>query len=250
MNTSDAGFREKFLVEERFMSREAKRNLYVTAAGLITIGLAGFLLTLRGVLLNVAPATIDAPLKTWLYDGRSDFLTGIMIGLAVGFGPIALPIIILVVVVTWAIIAKHIWRPMLLAAGTTTGVVLALTITHAVGRHRPPTELMLFGADSTFSFPSGHVLGACNFLLLLTYLVFSRRHNPRAEVTAFILVGLLIVAVALSRIYLGYHWATDAVASISLSLVILGAVIAVDTQHTVRVSAAPSPGGRAASPAP
>ena len=62
----------------------------------------------------------------------------------------------------------------------------------------------------------------------------------------FIVVGLLIVAAAVSRIYLGYHWTTDALASISLSLVILGAVIAVDTHHTVRVSEVPQPAGRPA----
>jgi membrane-associated phospholipid phosphatase len=47
------------------------------------------------------------------------------------------------------------------------------------------------------------------------------------------------MATAVSRLYLGYHWATDALASVSLSLVILGAVIDLDTHRTVRVSEAP-----------
>jgi membrane-associated phospholipid phosphatase len=194
---------------------------------------------LRGVLLRDAPSTIDAPIQGWLNGGRTDVLTGIMVGLTIVFGPVALPLIILVVVVTWGIVAKHVWRPLLLAAGTLTGVILTQIITRAVGRQRPSTDLMLFGPDSTFSFPSGHVLGAANFLLLLTYLVFSRRSNPRARAAVFVVVGLLILATAVSRLYLGYHWATDALASMSLSLVILGAVIAFDTHRTVRVSEAP-----------
>jgi undecaprenyl-diphosphatase len=44
-----------------------------------------------------------------------------------------------------------------------------------------------------------------------------------------------VVLAALSRLYLGYHWVSDAVASVSLSLVVLGAVIAVDTWRTARV---------------
>ena len=43
---------------------------------------------------------------------------------------------------------------------------------------------MLFGADHTFSFPSGHVLGACDFLLVGTFLIFSRRENPKAALLA------------------------------------------------------------------
>ncbi|MGH1526349.1 hypothetical protein ACRAWC_20880 [Leifsonia sp. L25] len=48
-----------------------------------------------------------------------------MIGLAIIFGPIAMPIIVLVVVVVWIVAARHLWRPVLLAAGMLTGVLLA-----------------------------------------------------------------------------------------------------------------------------
>jgi len=240
MSTTIRHLNENYLTEVRVLPAPAKRNLYVTAAAVGGVGLLAFAVILRGVLLNDAPTTIDAPIQAWLNGGRTDVLTGIMIGLAIAFGPVALPLIILVVVVVWGFVAKHVWRPLLLAAGTLTGVILAQIITRAVGRDRPPTDLMLFGTDTTFSFPSGHVLGACDFLLLLTYLVFSRRRNPRARAAVFVVVGLLIVAAAVSRVYLGYHWATDALASVSLSLIILGAVIALDTHHTVRVSEAPS----------
>jgi membrane-associated phospholipid phosphatase len=40
---------------------------------------------------------------------------------------------------------------------------------------------------------------------------------------------------AVSRLYLGYHWVTDAMASVSISLVIFGAVMALDTWRTARV---------------
>jgi undecaprenyl-diphosphatase len=44
----------------------------------------------------------------------------------------------------------------------------------------------------------------------------------------------MIAVASVSRIYLGYHWPTDALASLSISLVILGSVIAIDTGRTVR----------------
>jgi undecaprenyl-diphosphatase len=228
-------FHEKFVVEERFMSVTARRNLYRTAVVLMIAGAVLFAIILAGVLQHGGISAADEPVRTWLLTLRAEPTTIIMIILAVIFGPIGLPIIVLIVTVAWGLLAKHAWRPMLLAGAMLTGVILAQVIGHIVERHRPPIDLMLFGADSTFSFPSGHVLGACDFLLVTTYLVFSRRKNPMSAVIAFIVAGIGIFFAAVSRLYLGYHWMTDALGAFSISLVILGGVIALDTWRTARI---------------
>lgn len=228
-------FHEKFVVEERFMSVTARRNLYRTAVVLMIAGAVLFVVILAGVLQHGGISAADEPVRTWLLTLRAEPTTIIMIILAVIFGPIGLPIIVLIVTVAWGLLAKHAWRPMLLAGAMLTGVILAQVIGHIVERHRPPIDLMLFGADSTFSFPSGHVLGACDFLLVTTYLVFSRRKNPMSAVIAFIVAGIGIFFAAVSRLYLGYHWMTDALGAFSISLVILGGVIALDTWRTARI---------------
>lgn len=229
-------FHERFIVDVRDLPHHVRRNLYVWAASLVLVGLVAFLIILVAVLQRDGVSAIDAPIERALDASRTGWLTTTMIVVAIAFGPTALPIIILVVVVMWSILAKHLWRPLLLAAGTLTGVIIVQLIAHAVQRHRPPVAQMLFGTDLTFSFPSGHVMGACNFLLLTTYLVFSRRQSPKAPAIAFTVAGILIFITALCRVYLGYHWATDALASVSLSLVILGTVIAIDTRRTVRAT--------------
>jgi undecaprenyl-diphosphatase len=94
---------------------------------------------------------------------------------------------------------------------------------------------MLFGVDHTSSFPSGHVMGVADFLLITTYLVFSRHRRPVTMVLAFVAASGIVLLTAACRIYLGYHWATDALGSLALSLIVLGIVIAVDTWRTVRV---------------
>ena len=228
-------FHEKFVVEERFMSVTARRNLYRTAVVLMIAGAVLFVVILAGVLQHGGISAADEPVRTWLLTLRAEPTTIIMIILAIIFGPIGLPIIVLIVTVAWGLLAKHAWRPMLLAGAMLTGVILAQVIGHIVERHRPPIDLMLFGADSTFSFPSGHVLGACDFLMVTTYLVFSRRKNPMSAVIAFIVAGIGIFFAAVSRLYLGYHWMTDALGAFSISLVILGGVIALDTWRTARI---------------
>jgi len=228
-------FHEKFVVEERFMSADARRNLYRIAIALVIVGVVMFFVILASVVQHDGLSSADEPVRTWLLTLRAEPTTTIMIILAIVFGPIGLPIIVLIVTVVWGIAAKHAWRPMLLAGAMLTGVILAQVIGHIVERHRPPINLMLFGADSTFSFPSGHVLGACDFLLVTTYLVFSRRKNPRAAVVAFIVAGIGIFFAGVSRLYLGYHWMTDALSALAISLVVLGATIALDTWRTARI---------------
>jgi len=222
-------------VETRTLEPAARRRLYLLAVAVAGLGFACFTVVLLSVLNRDGLTVIDAPVQAWLSDWRSSALTAVMIGLAVVFGPIALPIILLILTVAWGIVRKHAWRPLLLAAAMLTGVVLAQIIGHSVDRQRPPMELMLFGPDPSFSFPSGHVLGAADFVLLTVYLVVSRRPGIRAPIIGFSIAAVCIAAAAISRVYLGYHWATDALASVSLSLVILGCVIAVDTWRTVRI---------------
>jgi undecaprenyl-diphosphatase len=228
-------FHDKFVVEERYIKPEARKALYRWAVLLAVVGAVLFVATLIGVLQGDGLAAADESARNWLLALRSELLTVVMIFLAVVFGPIALPIIVLVVILVWGFAAKHAWRPMLLAGAMISGVVISQIILQIVKRSRPPVELMLFGPDHTFSFPSGHVLGACDFLLVGTFLIFSRRDNTRAAILGFVGAGVGIVLAALSRLYLGYHWLSDALASLSLAFIILGAVIALDTWRTARI---------------
>jgi membrane-associated phospholipid phosphatase len=228
-------FHDKFVVQERYMDPADRRGLYRAAVVLVAVGALLFIATLVSVLQADGLSAADVPVRDWLLGIRSDVVTGIMIFLAVIFGPIALPIIVLVVVLAWGFAAKHAWRPILLASAMLSGVIISQIILQIVRRSRPPVEQMLFGIDHTFSFPSGHVLGACDFLLVGAFLIFSRRRNRRAAVLGFVGAGIGIVLAAVSRLYLGYHWLSDALASLSLSLIILGGVIALDTWRTARI---------------
>jgi undecaprenyl-diphosphatase len=223
---------EKYIVDHRPLSAAGRRRLLLIAIALASVGTILFVCVLVDVLQPDRSSIYDSPVRLWLVDGRSPILTAIMIGLAILFGPVALPIIVLVLTVIWGVRGKHAWRPVLLALAMLTGVILAQILAPLVARSRPPVELMLFGADHTFSFPSGHVLGAADFVLVLTYLIVSRRGGQRAAIVGFSVAAICIALAAISRLYLGYHWATDAIASVSISLVVLGGVIAWDTHHS------------------
>jgi membrane-associated phospholipid phosphatase len=228
-------FNEKFIVEERVVPASAKHMLVVVAIALMAVGLAAFVTILDSVLDRDGLSAIDAPVEQWLETGRTEWMTIVMIVIAIAFGPIVMPIIIVVATVTWAVTAKHAWRPLLLAGGMLLGVLIVQALAPVIARERPPISDMLFGVDHTSSFPSGHVMGVADFLLITTYLIFSRHRRPVTMVLAFVAASGIVLLTAACRIYLGYHWATDALGSLALSLIVLGIVIAVDTWRTVRV---------------
>lgn len=232
-----ARLNEKFIVEEREETRAAKRSLYVIASTLIAVGLIVFAVMLVSVLTSGPLTDVDEPVAAWATKSRSEVVTGIMVALSLFFGPLIFPWAALVVFVTWGLAARHLWRPLLLAGGILVGVAGVRLLALLVGRERPPLADMLMERDYSESFPSGHVVGASAFILLIAYLVFSRRKSRVSAVIAFAFAAVLVAATAASRIYLGYHWTTDAIGSAGLALVILGVVMAIDTARTVRVGA-------------
>ncbi|MEV8254223.1 phosphatase PAP2 family protein [Rhodoglobus sp. NPDC076762] len=234
-NSRRARLHERLFTEERVLAAQKKKQLFVVAALLIATGASALGFLWCAVLQPSVLEPMDVTVQAWLKSNQTEGLTVLMVIFTEVFGPIALPIIVLVVTLTWGIRAEHSWRPFVLAAGTLSGVIIVQIITRVVQRDRPPVDLMLYGPDTTFSFPSGHVLGVADFFLILTFLVFSRRRAPWVAALSYVIAVAFVVGTALSRLYLGYHWTSDVLASMALSLVVVGAVIAIDTHRTVRV---------------
>ncbi len=229
------GLRKKLTTEERFVHKQTRKNLYISAYLLIGIGAILFLSLLIQVVNNVGIVAWDHALQVWFVSIRNSTLTSIAIFFAVAFGPVVLPILIVAITALWIIFSKHAWRPLLLAGAMTLGLIWIQVITRLVQRPRPPVDLMLFGQDTTFSFPSGHVSGTTDFLLVLGYLIVSRNPTKKRITIAALIAFIGISSQVFSRVYLGYHWLSDTLASICLGLIILGIVIAVDTWRTVRI---------------
>jgi membrane-associated phospholipid phosphatase len=75
-------------------------------------------------------------------------------------------------------------------------------------RPDPPSLVLATG----YSFPSGHAMIAFVFYGMLVYLLLANfRRNMRAYLLAFSL-ALLVLAIGISRIYLGVHYPSDVMA--------------------------------------
>ena len=84
----------------------------------------------------------------------------------------------------------------------------AFTYSGKLAFHRPRPELAVY-AEHSFSFPSGHATIAVAFYGFLSYLLIRFAPNWRRKVNLFFAGTLLILAIGLSRIYLGVHFLSD-----------------------------------------
>ncbi|GAA2751725.1 phosphatase PAP2 family protein [Amnibacterium kyonggiense] len=228
------GRRSRLLVEPRTLDEGQSRRRSRRAVVLAVIGLIVFFAALIGVLTHTGLQTFDRPIESWFDARREPDRTGVMVVLALLFGPVGMPIVVAITLVVWIVLARHLWRPLLLLAGMVTGVLLAQVLAPIIRHPRPPIADMLLGPDHTFSFPSGHVLGMSDFFLITAYLLATRVRRRWFTVAAVVVAVGLVVAQVVSRLYLGYHWFTDVTGSIGLSMAIVAVVVIVDTRHTTR----------------
>ena len=210
---------------------------------LTVLGLAAFFGVLDAVRERDDLSTLDEPVLAWLVAHRTDLWTTVLTAITFVTGPTVLPIAVAVGCVVWGLVRKEWWRPVLLAGAMLASTLLGLAVKGLVGRPRPPTETMYVpGAETTASFPSGHTLGTATLLLVAGYLVCSRHPTPGRIIAWGIATVVGTGVVALSRLYLGYHFLTDVVAAMALAVVVLGVVSIIDRRHTGRPSGAGDPG--------
>jgi len=82
-----------------------------------------------------------------------------------------------------------------------------LILKRFVDRARPGIEHMV--SVETLSYPSGHAMSAMAFYGFLMYLFYRFKISVFLKVPIIILLGMLILSIGISRIYLGVHFPSD-----------------------------------------
>ncbi|KRF35717.1 phosphatase PAP2 family protein [Terrabacter sp. Soil810] len=154
-------------------------------------------------------------------------------------GPIGMPILALVAVaiITWR---RRRWTPIVLTLIAAAGS-LAMTIVgkNVVDRARPPASLAVPPLEVSPSFPSGHTLNATVLTTVVVYLVLIETTAAWQRTVAVSLGTLFVLAMGLSRVFLGHHWLTDVLAG---WLIGLAWALAVITAHRLWLTLRERPG--------
>lgn len=203
---------------------------------LVLVGVVGFVLLLDAVRDQEDLWRLDDPLLAWMVAHRTPVATGVLTVVTTVSGPFVLPVLVAVGCVVWARRTGTWWEPGLLAGAMVLATLVSTVLKAVIARPRPPdVSMVVAGVERSFSFPSGHTIGAATLVLVGGYLVWHRHHDPRVLAVWAVASVLVIGAVALSRLYLGYHFLTDVLAGLSLAVAVLGVVVVVSRVHDGRV---------------
>lgn len=167
---------------------------------------------------------IDQPGTDWVVQRRDGLLTPVAIRVSDLGGTLAMTglAVVLCLVLVW----RRRWPEAVLAGVATVGAgVLVVVGKHLVGRTRPPEADRLV-TETNQAFPSGHSLGSIVVIGLLAAVVISRSHRPAARRIVVTVAAVFVVAVGLSRWYLGVHWPTDVLGGWSIGALWLALCLA------------------------
>lgn len=126
-------------------------------------------------------------------------------------GGVTVMVLVTVVGVLAFLAHRKRWHAGVLAATVLLADVSSELLKHVYARPRP--DLVPHGSYVySASFPSGHsTLSAATFLTL-AMLISSLEPNRATKFMVFALAFILLLAVGVSRVYLGVHWPTDVLA--------------------------------------
>ena len=91
-------------------------------------------------------------------------------------------------------------------------------------RPRPDIALRLI-EESGYSFPSGHSMNCLVSYGILAYLLLRYCENRKLAKLLSIGLGLIIILIGLSRVYVGVHFPTDVIGGWSLGIAVLVAMM-------------------------
>lgn len=223
--------RRRFARQLAFLARrlDPAQALGLTLTVGLTFAVAAggaFAVVLEDALDGDGVAALDQPVLSFLANRRDDeatFIARVMTFLG-GVPFVALATLALVLFL-WS---RRRRAALVLAASVVGSGVITGAIKLLVARDRPALPLAIDGAEHGFSFPSGHSLSSLALYGALSYLAVQYLPTWRSRV--YVVAGLLTtaVAVAFSRLYLGYHWVSDVLGSWTLAVLWLATVITAD----------------------
>jgi len=139
-----------------------------------------------------------------------------------GFGPQVVIITGLIILVIYTLGLQ--WETVMALVAAVLSSAVNVLVKDLVQRPRPTVGMVnVIATLNSFSFPSGHVMYYLGFLGFIGFLVFSLMKPSLKRSLFLVLIGVPVVLIGISRIYLGEHWASDVLGAYllgSLTLVV------------------------------
>lgn len=194
-----------------------KLVILALAAGLVTSLCAMLLLAeFHEEILEPFLTGLDLQIMKVIHAHASPALTHIALALSwIGSPLVLVPVISSAAIALWLLRLRR--DAALLILGIGGSGLLDIVLKLHFRRVRPDVPWAL-ATEHSFSFPSGHSVGAVVLYGLLTYLLWSHLRDALQRIAVIAGALLLVAGIGGSRVYLGVHFPTDIAAGYGVGL--------------------------------
>ncbi|TGB03983.1 phosphatase PAP2 family protein [Halobacillus salinus] len=200
------------------LSDLSKASVITILGGFISIGLAFyFFVELAGEVLEEEKFAVDK----WATDVVMAIRTGglgTFFGWVTELGSVRWIVIASIILAIYLLLSSLFSRWVLVYFAVNMLGISALTKVLKVSFERSRPEVLAEYDGTGFSFPSGHSTGAITYYGFLIYLVVSSSLSKQWKWGLNLFLGLVILLIGISRVYLGVHYLTDIAAGFTFGL--------------------------------
>lgn len=169
---------------------------------------------------------MDQVVISWLHNITSPIFVQMM-DLITKLGSSEMILLITIVIAGFMFYKKAVLHSLFVLFITASGVGVNYVLKVLFQRERPEDTQYIdaFGYQFkliSYSFPSGHMMRITLISAVVIYLCYVYVKKSSLRMTSYIVCGLLVAVVGLSRIVLGEHFPSDIIAAIFASIVWFG----------------------------
>lgn len=192
--------------------------------GASLLALIPFLLIFYAVIFHQeALTTLDYHLASVFYNTRTEAITPIVRAVTLIGNPFSQLALATISALALLLFSRSNYAKLLIYVMFMGALCLNTTVKFVVKRQRPDVWLHLI-KQGGYSFPSGHAMGMTILFGTLIFISWRLIRSHSVRVTLAILFTLIVILVALSRIYLGVHFVSDIIGGASLGASFIFAV--------------------------
>lgn len=152
-------------------------------------------------------ASYDWRIISWIQGWESDFMTSIWSAYTV-LGTMYIGMLLTIMIISYLYVVLGLREQLLLIVWAVCGSwILNSLLKNLFHRDRPNYYRII--QESGYSFPSGHSMSIFTLCGVLAYVVWRHMSSTRSRIVVVICYSLIVLAMGVSRIYLGVHYPSD-----------------------------------------
>ena len=183
---------------------------FVTVSLIVALAATAVFAGFAAIVVQGFTQVADERVLQWIQSYRSDSLNRVMLEItSLGAGSVLALLVLVASVFLW--LTHHRWSVYILFLGILGGQIVNRILKDFFERPRP-TVVDAVTDVASLSFPSGHAMTSAITYGSVAYLVARLEPTPRLRTATWILTILIVLAVGVSRMYLGVHYPSDVLA--------------------------------------